>query len=783
MLDRILHMPMLHHGQYKDEVHKQNHATLSAYLLCGLVIALIVLASRMLMGLTDLMFITDILVVYYLLLFLLLEPLRKVPDRFATAEMYILVVPALVLTMLASTVFYPSNQGITFLLYLVIGPLFIMDRPGRQIGFICTFAALFAVVSFFVKPYSIFFFDAIHAVQFGVASICLMLLITSVRYHNIESYLNSKNLSEHHDLTGLKNRRWFMANIGSYDGQAITVAMVDLDDFKFFNDTYGHKMGDSVIAAFGAALRDAFGEDACFNYGGDEFLIVTPGASDAAFEEKVSACRAALEHLEIDGREFHPHFSCGYVYGITPNRATTLEMTTYADANLYRAKNAGRNRSVGSAYVSSDELAQALADDPARMAGGRDADPITGLPLQPRFVDQGQKFLDNISDADKTPAVVYFNVEDLKGLNQEYGFDTGDKLLTYLAGKLAERFRGQLVCSAGAGEFFALTYDDDDLEARLEGAHEDAQDFPIVGKIYLKAGVYTCEPGVGLALGCDRAKLACASLRRDRSTFYKRFDQHLEEGQKKRLYVIRNFAQAMENGWTRPVYQPIVSGDGKRIYGFEALGRWVDPVRGNIEPAEFIPILEEYNLIAQFNLYMVEQICKDMAARRAAGRVLVPVSVNTSISDYGLKDMVTEVVALLDQYGLEHSLLVVEITESCFMNNPDAVRTQIRQMHEVGIRAWLDHFGEGYASMRVLNEIDFDLVKVDIGLIDELNVDSRGAKILLGVKSITETLGIRTLVESVETREQHDFLAALDVDLLQGNYYSAPLSSDVMLAL
>ena len=768
VFDRLKQSAMMHHERYAEEVHRQNSRMLAPCFATGLVISIVILISRLFAIDSALAVVSGIQMAYYVVA---LAATRFVPHTnksIATVVAYLVIIPPLVMSLLASTVMDPGRQGITYLLFLVVLPLFVTDRPARQIGAILTFTAVFIALSFACKPSDIFLLDLVHAIEFGAASICINMLITGIQYSSIDNYLSSKSLSEHHELTGLQNRRAFMAGISSYDGQALTVAMVDLDDFKFFNDTYGHALGDAVIVAFGAALRDAFGEDACFNYGGDEFLIVASTGDEAQFLEGVSACRATMEHLRLDGREFHVHFSCGYVFGTTANRATTLEMTTYADANLYRAKNHGRNQAVGGAYLASSELASTARDDLSRMAGGRDIDPITGLPMLDRFADQAQKYLNNVAGDDEPMAVVFMDIEDLKGLNQEHGYDTGDKLLEYLARKIAERFEGQLVGAAGAGGFFVLAPDDDTLAERLNGAHEDAQNFPLVGKIYLKAGVYTCEAGVGMSLACDNARLACADLKRDRSIFWRRFDQHIEEKLKRRLYVIRNFTSALEQGWAHVIYQPIYDMASKKLCGLEALGRWVDPDRGEIPPDDFVPLLEEYRLLGEFNLYMVKQVCEFLADQRDKGEELKPISVNTSLSTLGLKDMVGDIAALLDEFELPHDLLIVEITERAFGENPGLVRRQVEELRAAGIRVWLDGFGSIGSGLTALMAMDFDCVKVDASVLgDAIDVEAKNTKILIGMKAILDDLGVEVLAEGVSNAAQRDFLLDLGITKMQ----------------
>ena len=151
-------------------------------------------------------------------------------------------------------------------------------------------------------------------------------------------------------------------------------------------------------------------------------------------------------------------------------------------------------------------------------------------------------------------------------------------------------------------------------------------------------------------------------------------------------------------------YQPIIRTYGTRISDVEALAHWVDPVDGIISPEDFVPILEEFRLVHRLDLYMLELVCADCSSFKKRGRLAVPVNVNLSRYDLELCDIVSEVVSIIDRYGVAHSMINIEITESAFSQRNDLLRAAINQFHEYGLQVWMDDFGSGYSSLNVLRE-------------------------------------------------------------------------------
>ena len=152
------------------------------------------------------------------------------------------------------------------------------------------------------------------------------------------------------ELTGCRNRFAFRRDYPNYENRFLHVMMFDLDDFKTTNDTYGHAAGDTVLRKTGACLRSAFGDRACYRYGGDEFLIICPDTENEAFSGRAEEVRRKLAALEVDGQPLPTRFSGGHVYGEAKQPGDMRLMLRQADHNLYRVKAMGKHRFFGTEY-------------------------------------------------------------------------------------------------------------------------------------------------------------------------------------------------------------------------------------------------------------------------------------------------------------------------------------------------------------------------------------------------------------------------------------------------
>ena len=213
----------------------------------------------------------------------------------------------------------------------------------------------------------------------------------------------------------------------------------------------------------------------------------------------------------------------------------------------------------------------------------------------------------------------------------------------------------------------------------------------------------------------------------------------------------------------------------------EALARWIDPVRGFMSPADFIPTLEEAHLIYKLDLYVVDQIIEKLKIIENEGLHKVPQSVNLSRTDFDECDIVSEICTRMDNAGLDHSLLTIEITESIVGTDFEFMKKQVDRFRRLGFKVWMDDFGSGYSSLDVLQDLEFDLIKFDMRFLNKMDKGNNSRVILTELMRMATNLGLETVCEGVETIEHVNFLRDAGCSKLQGYYFTKPIPLDQIL--
>lgn len=259
-------------------------------------------------------------------------------------------------------------------------------------------------------------------------------------------------------------------------------------------------------------------------------------------------------------------------------------------------------------------------------------------------------------------------------------------------------------------------------------------------------------------------------------------DRHAEE--RLRLHLLESLDQAIEERWIYPVYQAIVRAASGVVCGEEALARWRDPEYGELLPCQFVDVLEEAGLSHKLDLHIVDCVLADIVSKRERGVPIVPVSVNFSLQDLCEISVAHEIARRADAWGISHDLVCVELTESSSLSDYDVLDAQITLLRELGFKVWMDDFGSGCSSLNILNKLNFDAVKLDMGLVRSSN-EGKARIIVASVIQTAAKLGVGTLAEGIESEEQALFLAGIGCDMLQGYYYATPhvLDEDALKAV
>ena len=316
---------------------------------------------------------------------------------------------------------------------------------------------------------------------------------------------------------------------------------------------------------------------------------------------------------------------------------------------------------------------------------------------------------------------------------------------------------------------------EEEILEKMEEFREAVHNYEKGLKMKIKAGIYRAKGNEDdPVIMVDRAKMACDDIIRvyDRDNNF--YTEELDKRNELRQYVIDNFENAFKQRYFKVYYQKEVRSITRKVCGYEALARWLDPKYGIISPAVFIEVLESVHLIHRLDIYMIDQVCCDLRDDIDSGYEVEPISVNLSRLDFELCDIMSEIDKCRERYDIPKKLLHIEVTESAIAAGSDFLGKHIKKFRDAGYEVWMDDFGAGYSSFNNLKDYDFDVVKIDMGFLREFETNQKSRIILASIVHMAKELGIHTLAEGVETEEQYEFLLKIGCEKMQGYLFGKP---------
>ena len=409
-------------------------------------------------------------------------------------------------------------------------------------------------------------------------------------------------------------------------------------------------------------------------------------------------------------------------------------------------------------------------------------DAATGLLGKEAFFDEAAAYLRHSGARDVS--IVCFDVDHFKLFNDLHGLDCGDELLRYLGRALALRFSpdGAQPLARLAADTFALCATGIRPE-RVERILVDiSSECPNGIDAIVRAGVYRIEdPASPVSIMCDRAVIARRTVKGSYFDRVALYDPGMREALVLEREVVAGIESALREDRIELFLQPKCNIRTGKIVGAEALARWRHPERGIVAPGEFIPLIERNGLVRSLDLRVWEKTAAWIRGLIDEGVQPVPVSVNVSRADIYLVDVAAELHALVERYGIEPSLIEVEITESAYSERPDRIVAAFDELAERGFTVLMDDFGSGYSSLNMLKDINVDVLKIDMRFLDR--DDRRSKDIMESVIRMARWLDLPVIAEGVETREQVNFLLDVGCSYAQGYYYARPMEAAAFEAL
>ena len=449
---------------------------------------------------------------------------------------------------------------------------------------------------------------------------------------------------------------------------------------------------------------------------------------------------------------------------------TRLSVLWYADAGPYSDNNKALY----------DQSFETLMSQYASSSASS-YDTLTGLPGMNYFFRIAEGTRDRLIQEGRIPALVYFDFNDMKDYNLKYGFSEGDKLIIDLAHLISEVFSNINCCRFG-GDHFAVITTQDVVDSRLNEVFQKCTTLNNGNSLTLRAGIYLYSMGdVSVGVACDRAKIACDGLRDIVNSKAAYFSDDMLKAAELRHYIIDNIDKAIREGWIKVYYQPLVRATNGRVCDEEALARWVDPVMGFLSPADFIPVLEESKLIYKLDLCVLDLALKKMKILEENHLHIVPCSINISRIDFEMCDIVNEIMTRVDASGIGRDKITIEITESAISSDMEYIQNKVEILNSLGFKVWMDDYGSGYSSPGVLQNIQFNTIKLDMMFMRQFDNNKKSRVVISELINMALNLGLETVVEGVETAEQVEFLREVGATKLQGFYFCKPIPVDDIL--
>ncbi len=374
-----------------------------------------------------------------------------------------------------------------------------------------------------------------------------------------------------------------------------------------------------------------------------------------------------------------------------------------------------------------------------------------------------------------------FDVSNFRYINEAYGHVRADELLKIIIEEAGTIFYSKELCvRMNADQFAMITRNTQDLEDRFfafsDKVNARALDIGIRYPIKFKRGVYQVRnKGEDISLMIDKANMARKTLIGEEKECVSYYSDNLANDMRKTDKIESEMETALFNREFKMFVQPKWDIREDKLYGGEALVRWVKDDGNMVYPSDFVPVFEKNGFIEQLDMFMLESACKLIRKRIDEGEPIFPISVNQSrmlLNDPAYINKITE---MLNRYQIPKGYIELEITETVLSMEKDKMLSILNELKEVEVQLSMDDFGSGYSSLNLLKDFPFDVLKIDKEFFSESITSKSSVWILRKIIEMAEGLGIRVICEGVETKEQVEMLQKLGCRYVQGYFYSKPI--------
>ncbi|MGZ8474934.1 MAG: putative bifunctional diguanylate cyclase/phosphodiesterase [Candidatus Limnocylindria bacterium] len=419
-------------------------------------------------------------------------------------------------------------------------------------------------------------------------------------------------------------------------------------------------------------------------------------------------------------------------------------------------------------------------------------DYLTGLPNRALLSDRIGQAIALAARHQKQVAVLFLDLDRFKHINDSLGHPIGDRVLQSIGDRLARCVRAADTVSRQGGDEFVVLLSEIEraeeaaisatrlLAAVAEGHSIDQAQLHITTSIGIS--VYP-DDGNDAETLIKNADTAMYQAKENGRQSYRFFTPAMNIRAVERQFIEEGLRRAIEHDELALHYQPVIDVRTGVVIGAEALIRWTHPVRGPIQPTDFIAVAEDSGLIIPIGRWVMREACREARRWSDAGLEPIRIAVNVSAVEFQDDGFLAELVHILAETGLDPSRLEIELTESVLMKRVDATAGILQSLRERGVRVAVDDFGTGYSSLSYLRKFPVDALKIDQSFIRQITAEGRDTTLVTAVINMARSLKLRVIAEGVETGEELDFIRAHECDEAQGYLFSHPVPAPEFAAL
>lgn len=433
-------------------------------------------------------------------------------------------------------------------------------------------------------------------------------------------------------------------------------------------------------------------------------------------------------------------------------------------------------------YIYIDERVDIIVGAREDITEFSEKDVLTGGYNRRGFIRITERLLNEVPDRTKY-AVLFFNVKNFKAVNELFGVESGDVVLQNIFRTLTHSKLSPVITARVESDHFVCLVENKNLDFEELTSVCDNK-FVKDGKcmnLIIRCGIfYVEEKPMKISGMIDRAKLAKRYITDEYVQPYMVYDHSMQVAYIDKAKLAGELQEGIAKEQFKVYYQPVIDTKTGKIASAEALIRWIHPDKGFISPALFIPALEENGHISELDFYVLKKVWQFINDRCENNKFVVPISVNLSWMDFYDEIMMEKILKEMDRFrenGREH-MARFEITETSYAAIRENRSGILESLRIKNAKILLDDFGSGFSSFGMLQDYDFDILKIDMSFIRKIGENPKTKSIVHSIIGMAHEIGIKTVAEGVETEEQVSFLRQSGCDYIQGYYYSKPLPEE-----